>query len=266
MTDDTGAKPPRITSVEIGPRTRALCWVFGIALVTAGGVAAFVSDNQAGTTALVLFGGLLLFIAITQRVPLLIEVGTAKLDTSYYEASDSVFEAGRDATAADPEIELASPDSAVSEADRRRVLGSPYRGAVAARAAGITYRQLDYWARTELVSPTASAIGDEVATRRFAGNDVVLLRLVKELLDSGLSLQQIRHIIDTLRPVDLAGLRGMYLVHDRNGIQITAEIRSTDFSLPSTVVRLDPAIDRVVQTLDAFDAFDAGTANERAQR
>src|SRR6218665_786037 len=29
-----------------------------------------------------------------------------------------------------------------------------YRGAIAARAAGISYRQLDYWARTELVKPT----------------------------------------------------------------------------------------------------------------
>lgn len=251
MTDDPSAKPPRITSVEIGPRTRALCWVFGVALVSAGGVAAFVSDNQAGTTALVLFGGLLLFIAITQRVPLLIEVGTAKLDTSYYEASDSVFEAGRDAAAPEPEIEPASPDLTVSESDRRRVLGSLYRGAVAARAAGITYRQLDYWARTELVTPTTG--DDEVGGRRFSGNTVVLLRLVKELLDSGLSLQQIRQIIETLRPVDLAGLRGMYLVHDRNAIQITAEIKSTDFALPSTVVRLDPAVDRVVQTLAAFD-------------
>src|SRR3546814_13292229 len=81
MTDQGRSKPPRVTSVEIGPRTRILCWAFGITLVAAGAVAAFVSNNQAGTTALVLFGGLLLFIAITRRIPLLIEVGTAKLDT-----------------------------------------------------------------------------------------------------------------------------------------------------------------------------------------
>lgn len=265
MTDDTSAKPPRITSVEIGPRTRALCWVFGIAVVTAGGVAAFVSDNQAGTTALVLFGGLLLFIAITRRVPLLIEVGTAKLDTSY-EATDFVFEAGRDAASGDPEPEQAPAELTASDADRRRVLSGGYRGAVAARAAGITYRQLDYWVRTELLTPTKIR-DDQFNTREYSGNDVILLRIVKELLDAGLSLQEIRHVIETLRPVDLAGLRGMYVKHDRNGVQLTPEISASDLSLPSTVIPLDPAIDRIVQALDPFEpTVDDELTNRRDRR
>ncbi|WP_432206668.1 MerR family transcriptional regulator [Microbacterium phyllosphaerae] len=251
MTEGTAPNRPRVTSREIGPRTRALCWAFGIALVAAGGVAAFVSDNQAGTTALVLFGGLLLFIAITERVPLLIEVGTAKLDTSY-EDTDFVFEAGREAASATPEVDPAPADSRPSETDRRRVLGGHYRGAVAARAAGITYRQLDYWARTELITPTHLRTG-ELGGRAYTGNDVILLRLVKELLDSGLSLQEIRHIIEALRSIDLVGSRGMYMKHDRDGVQITSEIGPSDLALPSTIIRLDSTIDRVVQTLDLFD-------------
>ncbi|WP_417506298.1 MerR family transcriptional regulator, partial [Microbacterium sp.] len=67
-----------------------------------------------------------------------------------------------------------------------------YRGAVAARTAGLTYRQLDYWARTELVEPTVRGANGSGSQRHYGFRDILLLKLVKSLLETGISLQQIR--------------------------------------------------------------------------
>ena len=69
---------------------------------------------------------------------------------------------------------------------------SGYRGAIAARAAGISYRQLDYWARTELVEPTVRGAAGSGSQRLYGFRDILVLKLVKRLLDTGISLQQIR--------------------------------------------------------------------------
>ena len=61
-----------------------------------------------------------------------------------------------------------------------------YRGAVAARAAGITYRQLDYWARTELVEPTVRGAKGSGSQRLYGFRDILVLKLVKRLLDTGI--------------------------------------------------------------------------------
>ena len=60
---------------------------------------------------------------------------------------------------------------------------SGYRGAVAARAAGISYRQLDYWARTELVQPTVRGAAGSGSQRLYGFRDILVLKLVKRLLD-----------------------------------------------------------------------------------
>ncbi len=82
-----------------------------------------------------------------------------------------------------------------------------YRGAVAARAAGITYRQLDYWARTGLVEPTVRGDSGSGTQRLYGFRDILVLKLVKRLLDTGISLQQISTAVNQLREsgvVDLA--------------------------------------------------------------
>ena len=71
-----------------------------------------------------------------------------------------------------------------------------YRGAVAARAAGITYRQLDYWARTGLVEPTVRGAAGSGSQRLYGFRDILVLKLVKRLLDTGISLQQIRTAVE----------------------------------------------------------------------
>ncbi|OCG76527.1 MerR family transcriptional regulator [Microbacterium sediminis] len=89
-----------------------------------------------------------------------------------------------------------------------------YRGAVAARAAGITYRQLDYWARTELVVPTVRSATGSGSQRLYGFRDILVLKLVKRLLDTGISLQQIRTAVEQLRASGIQDLAGTTLMSD----------------------------------------------------
>ncbi len=73
-----------------------------------------------------------------------------------------------------------------------------YRGPTACNIVGITYRQLDYWARTDLVSPSVQRAEGSGSQRLYSFNDIVALRVVKRLLDAGVSLQRVRLAIDTL--------------------------------------------------------------------
>ena len=64
-----------------------------------------------------------------------------------------------------------------------------YRGQTACTAAGITYRQLDYWARTGLVEPSVRAAHGSGSQRLYGFRDILVLKVVKRLLDTGISLQ-----------------------------------------------------------------------------
>ena len=91
---------------------------------------------------------------------------------------------------------------------------SGYRGAVAARAAGISYRQLDYWARTELVEPTVRGAAGSGTQRLYGFRDILVLKLVKRLLDTGISLQQIRTAVNQLRESGVNDLAQTTLMSD----------------------------------------------------
>jgi hypothetical protein len=86
---------------------------------------------------------------------------------------------------------------------RRPARGSPedvgYRGPTACNAAGITYRQLDYWARTGLVEPSIRTAHGSGTQRLYSFRDILVLKVVKRLLDTGVSLQNIRTAVDHLR-------------------------------------------------------------------
>ncbi|QTV80940.1 MerR family transcriptional regulator [Microbacterium sp. NIBRBAC000506063] len=95
-----------------------------------------------------------------------------------------------------------------------------YRGAVAARAAGITYRQLDYWARTELVEPTVRGAKGSGSQRLYGFRDILVLKLVKELLNTGISLQQIRTAVGELRAAGIRDLSGTTLMSDGSSVYL----------------------------------------------
>jgi DNA-binding transcriptional MerR regulator len=74
-----------------------------------------------------------------------------------------------------------------------------YRGPTVCKLVGITYRQLDYWARTNLVTPSVRAADGSGSQRLYDFGDLVELRIIKRLLDAGVSLQRIREAIAHLR-------------------------------------------------------------------
>jgi len=89
-----------------------------------------------------------------------------------------------------------------------------FRGPTACAAAGITYRQLDYWARTGLVVPTVRAATGSGTQRLYGFRDVLMLKVIKRLLDAGVSLQQIRTAIAHLRDRGIDDLTQITLMSD----------------------------------------------------
>jgi DNA-binding transcriptional MerR regulator len=89
-----------------------------------------------------------------------------------------------------------------------------YRGNSAASAAGISYRQLDYWDRTALVQPGVRGAAGSGSQRLYSFRDILVLKLVKRLLDAGVSLQQIRLAVGVLRGAGIADLAKITLISD----------------------------------------------------
>ena len=116
------------------------------------------------------------------------------------------------------------PSQAVVEAGRQGLLFEEpvtplpedvgYRGPTACAAAGITYRQLDYWARTGLVEPTVRPAAGSGTQRLYSFRDVLVLKIVKRLLDTGVSLAQIRQAVQHLRDRGVEDLAGITLMSD----------------------------------------------------
>lgn len=95
-----------------------------------------------------------------------------------------------------------------------------FRGPVAAQAAGITYRQLDYWARTGLVEPSLRTAAGSGSLRLYSFRDVVALGIVKRLLGTGVSLANIRTALATLRAHHPGDLAGITLIADGAGVYL----------------------------------------------
>ncbi|REK23306.1 MAG: MerR family transcriptional regulator [Actinobacteria bacterium] len=74
-----------------------------------------------------------------------------------------------------------------------------YRAPQVCKLVGITYRQLDYWARTELITPSLQKAAGSGSQRLYSFSDVVQLKVIKRLLDAGMSLKKIRQAVEILR-------------------------------------------------------------------
>ena len=89
-----------------------------------------------------------------------------------------------------------------------------YRVPIACQIAGITYRQLDYWARTSLVVPSIRGAAGSGSQRLYSFKDILVLKVVKRLLDTGVSLQNIRVAVEHLRRRGVADLARITLFSD----------------------------------------------------
>lgn len=93
-----------------------------------------------------------------------------------------------------------------------------YRGPVACAAAGITYRQLDYWARTGLVVPQIRGAEGSGTQRLYSFRDLLMLKVIKRLIDAGISLQQIRLAIDHLHARGTVDVTTITLMSDGTSV------------------------------------------------
>jgi DNA-binding transcriptional MerR regulator len=74
-----------------------------------------------------------------------------------------------------------------------------FSGTQAAKVVGITYRQLDYWARTDLIRPSLSDASGSGSRRRYSYKDLLELRVIKTLLDAGIKLESVRDVFEYMR-------------------------------------------------------------------
>jgi len=99
-----------------------------------------------------------------------------------------------------------------------------YRGPAVCRVVGITYRQLDYWATTGLVEPSVRDAVGSGSQRLYSFEDIVTLKVIKRLLDAGVSLQRIRKAIEYVRDRGLA-LRRLTLASDGETVYAADDAR-----------------------------------------
>jgi DNA-binding transcriptional MerR regulator len=92
-----------------------------------------------------------------------------------------------------------------------------FRAPEARRIAGITYRQLDYWTRTGLVTPSVRDAHGSGTQRLYSFQDLAALRVIKSLLDTGLTLQRVRRAVTHLRTMDRPP-QGVTLMSDGRGV------------------------------------------------
>lgn len=87
-----------------------------------------------------------------------------------------------------------------------------FSGRQTAQIVGITYRQLDYWARTDLIRPSLNDATGSGSRRRYSYRDLVELKIIKRLLDAGISLPAVRNAFGYLRDQLDADIASAHLV------------------------------------------------------
>jgi len=106
----------------------------------------------------------------------------------------------------------------MGESNPLDVEGVAYRGSVACQAAGISYRQLDYWARTGLVVPSVRSASGSGSARLYSFRDILVLKVIKRFLSAGVSLQNIRSAVEHLKIRGSEDLSSITLMSDGSSI------------------------------------------------
>lgn len=89
---------------------------------------------------------------------------------------------------------------------------STFSGTQACDIVGITYRQLDYWARTQLVRPAVHEANGSGSRRHYSYRNLLELRVVKSLLDAGIKLESVREVFNYLGQQEQADITSAHLV------------------------------------------------------
>lgn len=95
-----------------------------------------------------------------------------------------------------------------------------YSGTQTAKVVGISYRQLDYWARTDLIRPSLSDATGSGSRRRYSYNDLLELKTIKKLLDAGIKLEQVRKVFEYLREHVTTDIAAAHIVIDGGSVNL----------------------------------------------
>ncbi len=87
-----------------------------------------------------------------------------------------------------------------------------FSGRQTAEVVGISYRQLDYWARTDLIRPSLTDASGSGSRRRYSYQDLLELRVIKTLLDAGIKLESVREVFNYLREHVTSDIASAHLV------------------------------------------------------
>jgi DNA-binding transcriptional MerR regulator len=101
---------------------------------------------------------------------------------------------------------------------RKVAMSEGFSGTHAAKVVGITYRQLDYWARTDLIRPSLSDAAGSGSRRAYSYKDLLELRVIKTLLDAGIKLESVRDVFKYLRQHVSTDISSAHLVINGNSV------------------------------------------------
>jgi DNA-binding transcriptional MerR regulator len=146
-----------------------------------------------------------------------------------------------------------------------------FRGPQVCKIVGISYRQLDYWARTDLVRPSLADAHGSGTQRRYSYRDLVRLKVIKNLIDAGVKLQTARRAIEYLREdlgEDWASaslvLNGANSVLARDGEALVDLVRHGQGVL--NIVSLGQVVDELEASIHELEPGDESAATTPAER
>ena len=141
------------------------------------------------------------------------------------------------------------------------VVESGFSGKRTAELVGITYRQLDYWARTDLIRPSLADAQGSGSRRAYSYQDLLELKVVKPLLDAGIRLEMVRDVFSYLRenlgtdvasanlvingssPVLVSGEEIIDLIHKGQGVLNVLPLAGVKEELDNAIIDLFPAVE-----------------------
>lgn len=141
-----------------------------------------------------------------------------------------------------------------------------YRGSVAMKVAGITYRQLDYWARKSIIEPSIHASNGSGSRRLYSFKDVAIMAVAKRLLDAGVNLVNVTTAIIFLNRYSEDRLRNMTIICDGQSVQECDENQENmRRMLASGFAVFAIAVGRIVARVEDDLALEASSENTKTE-
>ena len=143
-----------------------------------------------------------------------------------------------------------------------------YSGTQTAKVVGISYRQLDYWARTDLIRPSLSDASGSGSRRKYSYNDLLELKTIKKLLDAGIKLEQVRKVFTYLREELATDIAAAHIVIEGGSVMLCQDDELIDVLQRGQGVLNVLSIGGVKDELEADlapleDAFETDAAQRR---